>query len=134
MTKLKQTLEFKVGLGPHKGSVQPIQLINIEISVWTLKLSSCLQIKEISLLNDVIKELQHEKDSHAEELVNFRAEIRNFDKKLLAIEEDKSKLERLNATKEVLIQELRNEIQEHKRKIIKEEVVVTEVNECEEQC
>lgn len=83
-------------------------------------------------MKDVVSELQREKESHAREVDNLRTEIHNSCKELRELEEENSKLEHMNKTQEITLEELTEKIKEYQKTRNEHDLVVTEVNECEE--
>ena len=89
-------------------------------------------------MNDVIKELQREKESNKQEMENLKTIQQTSQKKLENLEEVNSKLQHENEAKDDTIERLRKKIEELQRSRVErqqdQEMVVTEVNECEENC
>ena len=86
-------------------------------------------------MNDVIKELQREKTNDKQELQNIKIQ---HQKKVELLEAENSDLKHKNVAKDGTINLLRNKVEELQRtnaeRKDEEEIVITEVNECEENC
>ncbi|XP_028400461.1 cyclic nucleotide-gated cation channel alpha-3-like [Dendronephthya gigantea] len=94
--------------------------------------------KEVSLLNDVIQELQREKENDKKEMQNLKTKHQSSQQRLETVEEENTKLRQENKAKDGTIEILRNKIEQLQRtrneKKKEDEIVITEVNECDENC
>ena len=86
-------------------------------------------------MNDVIKELQREKTNDKQELQTIKIQ---HQKKVELLEAENSDLKHKNVAKDGTINLLRNKVEElqstNAERKDEEEIVITEVNECEENC
>ena len=104
------------------------------------ELKSVIKVKdkEISLLNDVIKELQRENTNDKQELQTLKTQHENSEKKVELLGAENLELKHENVAKDGTINLLRNKVEELQRTKAEqkeqEEIVITEVNECEVNC
>ena len=90
------------------------------------------------MLNDVIKELQCEKEGHQKEIQDIKRNYEECQKRLELLEIENSSLRREKEGKDEIIEQLRNKVEDIQRTTNErrgeEDIVITEVNESEENC
>ena len=89
-------------------------------------------------MNDVINELQREKQNDRQQVQSITAKHQQCQKRLELLEVENSTLRQENDAKVETIERLRNKVEELQRNKVErkeeQDIVVTEVNECEENC
>lgn len=89
-------------------------------------------------MNDVINELQREKVNDKHQVLSIKAKHEKCQKRLELLEAENSTLREENEAKCETIERLRNKVDELQRtkdeQKQEKDIVVTEVNECEENC